>query len=163
MERYIWSEERRTIDHSASAVFAPWTTRSRVRIPFEAWMYTFLLSLSLSSCVGSDLAAGWSPVWVLYRLHLQGQKISRKQEISVNLLSRWAPARLIFRPWKWKRYVPSKRRLTLNGLHGVISQTMVLFITTAVRTSNLKIIDPNYSGCSTIRDYPKFSWTPLTM
>jgi hypothetical protein len=25
---------------------------------------------------------------------------------------------------------------TLNGLHGVISQKMVLFITTAVRTSN---------------------------
>jgi hypothetical protein len=31
--------------------------------------------------------------------------------------------------------VPPKRRLTLNGLHGVISQKVVLFITTAVRTS----------------------------
>jgi hypothetical protein len=29
-----------------------------------------------------------------------------------------------------------KRRLTINGLHGVISQNIVLFITTAVRTSN---------------------------
>jgi hypothetical protein len=29
-----------------------------------------------------------------------------------------------------------KRRLTFNGLHGVISQKIVLFITTAVRTSN---------------------------
>jgi hypothetical protein len=29
-----------------------------------------------------------------------------------------------------------KRRLTLNGLQGVISQKMVLFITAAVRTSN---------------------------
>jgi hypothetical protein len=28
--------------------------------------------------------------------------------------------------------------LTLNGLHGVISQKMILFITTAVRTSNPK-------------------------
>jgi hypothetical protein len=27
-----------------------------------------------------------------------------------------------FRPWRWRRYVPPKRRLTLNGLHGVISQ-----------------------------------------
>jgi hypothetical protein len=27
-------------------------------------------------------------------------------------------------------------RLTLNGLHGVISQKMILFITTAVKTSN---------------------------
>jgi hypothetical protein len=32
--------------------------------------------------------------------------------------------------------VPPKLRLTLNGLHGVISQKMVLFIITAVRTSN---------------------------
>jgi hypothetical protein len=32
--------------------------------------------------------------------------------------------------------VPSKHQLTFNGLHGVISQKIVLFITTAVRTSN---------------------------
>jgi hypothetical protein len=29
-----------------------------------------------------------------------------------------------------------KRRLTLNGLHGVISQKLIFFITTAVKTSN---------------------------
>jgi hypothetical protein len=34
------------------------------------------------------------------------------------------------------RGVPPKRRWTLKGLHGVISQKMVFFITTAVRTSN---------------------------
>jgi hypothetical protein len=34
------------------------------------------------------------------------------------------------------RYVPLKPRLTFNVLHGVISQKTVLFITTAVRTSN---------------------------
>jgi hypothetical protein len=33
-------------------------------------------------------------------------------------------------------YFPPKRRLTFNGLHGVISQKVVLFITIAVRTSN---------------------------
>jgi hypothetical protein len=43
---------------------------------------------------------------------------------------------LLFRSWTWRRYVPPKRRLTLNGLQGVISQKMVLFVTTAVRTSN---------------------------
>jgi hypothetical protein len=37
-------------------------------------------------------------------------------------------------PWRWRRYVPPKRPLTFNGLHGVISQNVVLFITTAVRT-----------------------------
>jgi hypothetical protein len=53
-----------------------------------------------------------------------------------HLLSRWFLARLILRPWRWERYVPPKRLLTFNGLHGVISQKIVLFITTAVRTSN---------------------------
>jgi hypothetical protein len=43
---------------------------------------------------------------------------------------------LFFRPWRWRRYIPLKRQLTLNGLHGIISQKMVLFITTAVRTSD---------------------------
>jgi hypothetical protein len=43
---------------------------------------------------------------------------------------------LFLRPWRWWRYVPPKRRLKLNGLHGVISQKMILFITTALRTSN---------------------------
>jgi hypothetical protein len=33
-------------------------------------------------------------------------------------------------------YVSPKRRLTFNGLHSVISQKIVLFMTTAVRTSN---------------------------
>jgi hypothetical protein len=32
--------------------------------------------------------------------------------------------------------IPPKHLLTFNGLHGVISQNIVLFITTAVRTSN---------------------------
>jgi hypothetical protein len=32
--------------------------------------------------------------------------------------------------------VPPKRRLNLDGLHDVISEKMVLFITTAVKTSN---------------------------
>jgi hypothetical protein len=32
--------------------------------------------------------------------------------------------------------VPPKRRLKLNGLHGVISQKIMLFIITVVKTSN---------------------------
>jgi hypothetical protein len=27
---------------------------------------------------------------------------------------------LILQPWRWRRYVPTKRPLTFNGLHGVI-------------------------------------------
>jgi hypothetical protein len=37
-------------------------------------------------------------------------------------------ARLIFPSWRWRRYVPPKRRLILNGLHGVISQKLVIFM-----------------------------------
>jgi hypothetical protein len=56
------------------------------------------------------------------------QETSMKQVVSITLL--------IIRPWRWRWHVPPKRPLTFNGLHGVISQKMELFITTAVRTSN---------------------------
>jgi hypothetical protein len=78
-----------------------------------------------------------------YRLHFQG-RISRaryqreagcKQVGSAcHLPSCWYLARLILRPWRWRRYVPSKRLSTVNGLHFVTSQMTKLFITTAVRT-----------------------------
>jgi hypothetical protein len=42
--------------------------------------------------------------------------------------SRWFLARIFFRPWSWSRYVPPKLRWTSNGLHGVITQKIVLFI-----------------------------------
>jgi hypothetical protein len=58
-----------------------------------------------------------------YRLHLQGRRISRARNQSKIR-------------WQGRRYIPPKRRFTFNGLHGVISQKIVLFITTAVRTSN---------------------------
>jgi hypothetical protein len=38
------------------------------------------------------------------------------------------------------RYVPPKRLLTPNGLHGVISQKLIPFITTAVKTPNSTVI-----------------------
>jgi hypothetical protein len=44
--------------------------------------------------------------------------------------------KLFLRPWRWRRYFPLKRRLTLNVLQGAISQKLILFITTAVKTSN---------------------------
>jgi hypothetical protein len=57
-----------------------------------------------------------------YHLHLQGRRINRARN---QRESRWQA-----------EPVPPKRRLTFNGLHGVISQKIVLFITTAVRTSD---------------------------
>jgi hypothetical protein len=43
---------------------------------------------------------------------------------------------LIFNPEDGGRYIPPKRELAFNGVHGVISQKMELFKSTAVRTSN---------------------------
>jgi hypothetical protein len=56
-----------------------------------------------------------------YRLHLQGRRIKFSKK----------PA---------SKHVPPKRWLKLNGLHGVISQKMILFITTAVKTSNSTLL-----------------------
>jgi hypothetical protein len=53
-----------------------------------------------------------------------------------HLLSCWYIAWLSLQPWRWWQYIPSKRRLTFNGLHGIISQKIVLFIITAVGIPN---------------------------
>jgi hypothetical protein len=39
-----------------------WTLGSWVRIPLEAWMFVYVYSVFVLSCVGSGLAKGWSPV-----------------------------------------------------------------------------------------------------
>jgi hypothetical protein len=69
-----------------------------------------------------------------YRLHLQGRRISRERNQRERRCQE--PSRLILLPWRRRQYVTPKHRLIFNGLHGVISQKIVLFITTAVRTSN---------------------------
>jgi hypothetical protein len=40
--------------------------------------------------------------------------------------SLWCLAWLILRTWRWRRQIPPKRRLTCNGLHGIISQKIEL-------------------------------------
>jgi hypothetical protein len=40
----------------------------------------------------------------------------------------WLLAWPIFKPWRWRRHVPPKRRLTFNGLHGIIFKKMELFV-----------------------------------
>jgi hypothetical protein len=50
-----------------------------------------------------------------------------------HVLSRWYLVKL-FRPWR-SRHVFPKRRLIFNGLHSVIPQKIVLFITTVLKTS----------------------------
>jgi hypothetical protein len=64
-----------------------------------------------------------------------GSKINRARNQLKNrwqaehVLSRWFLAQLILRPWRWRRTVSPKRRLLFNGLHGVISQKIKLFLT----------------------------------
>jgi hypothetical protein len=45
------------------------------------------------------------------------------------------PHGTILRFWRWRQYVPPKLRSTFNGLHGIISHRIGLFLTTAVRAS----------------------------
>jgi hypothetical protein len=40
----------------------------------------------------------------------------------------WFVAWFTFRFWRWIWHVPSKRRLTFNGLHGVIPKNIVFLI-----------------------------------
>jgi hypothetical protein len=50
------------------------------------------------------------------------KKPAWKQSSACHVLSRSFLTRLILRPRRWRRYVPPKRWLTFNGLHGIVSQ-----------------------------------------
>jgi hypothetical protein len=41
--------------------------------------------------------------------------------------SHWFLAWLVLRPWRLWLHVPPNRRLTFNGLHGILSQKIELF------------------------------------
>jgi hypothetical protein len=56
-------------------------------------------------------------------------KPNKKPAWSLPHPSPWFLAWLILRPWKWRRHVPTKRRLTFSGPHGVIYQKTELFLT----------------------------------
>jgi hypothetical protein len=64
------------------------------------------------------------------------RNISLTASGSKHLLSRGLLARLVLRRWRWMHYIPPKHRLTFNGLHGVIFQKVVFFVTTSMRTSD---------------------------
>jgi hypothetical protein len=83
------------------------------------WDITFCSSLSINRSFGGT-----------YRLQDRKNKLSKKQRASRCHLAGFF-LNVFLRPSRWRWYVPPKGRLTLNELHSVISQKMVLFISTA--------------------------------
>jgi hypothetical protein len=78
--------------------------------------------------------------------HFQNRRISQARNLLVaTLLSPRYLARLI-RPWTWRRYVPPKRRLTLNGLHGAMSQKIVLLVLQFIADSACHPVRKLFSG-----------------
>jgi hypothetical protein len=78
-----------------------------------------------------------------YRLHLKGRNIRERGTrfsgwLQINAVSRSS----IFLPWRWRRYVPPKRRL-MQDLHSATSYKTTFFIVTAVKTSNLTQSHPS--------------------
>jgi hypothetical protein len=52
----------------------------------------------------------------------------------------WFLSWLNIQSWRWRRHVPPKRRFTFNGLYGVISQKIELFLL----LSTFIILDPSH-------------------
>jgi hypothetical protein len=73
-------------------------------------------------------------------------------------LSRWLQANLSLhlQPWRWRRYVPPKRRFTQDPQEATPQKT-ACFIVTAVKTSNLTytVFLANHSH----RPYIQHAWT----
>jgi hypothetical protein len=64
-----------------------------------------------------------------FRRYISPQSSGSKNKLSKKPAWKQVASRA-FRPWRWRRYVPPKRRLTFNGLHGVIYvfENIVLFV-----------------------------------
>jgi hypothetical protein len=68
-----------------------------------------------------------------YHVHLQC-RIKAKVETIFSLC--WYLSWHNLRTWRWRWYVPPKRRLIFNGLHGAVSKNIGPFVIIAVRDSN---------------------------
>jgi hypothetical protein len=75
-------------------------------------------------------------------ISLVGQQIAKYEAscIHCSYLFTLVPRSQILLPWRWIRYDPPKRRFT-QELHGATTQKRAFFIVSAVKTSNLKVVD----------------------
>jgi hypothetical protein len=81
------------------------------------------------SCTQTGLSVARIALFSKRRTYRWVASPQRNTSSACHLLSRWFLDRLILRPWRWRLCVPPKRRLTFNGLHGVISLKIALFLT----------------------------------
>jgi hypothetical protein len=101
-----------------------------------------------------------------YRVHFQGRKIRERGTSMSRWLQTESPVEVtqlyknrnggrvghkgnLFLPWKWRRYVPPKRRFTRD--HGTTSQKTTFFIVAVVKTSNLTFTDLLVSFSSSVQ------------
>jgi hypothetical protein len=68
--------------------------------------------------------------------HRSDRRFKKLFSLCLLLASRRFLSWLVFQPWRWKRNVPPKSRLSFNELRGVISQKTEFYIPTAMRTSD---------------------------
>jgi hypothetical protein len=141
----------------------------KVRKMFNRLVSTYFKILYLKSSIFWDKTP-CSPLKVnrrfggIYRLHLEDRRIS---QVRNNCESRWQAERAYsvllpaltvvscsdYSNLKMEGICSCETSLTFNGLYGVISQKMVLFITAAVRTSNptyLSFLGGTEEKCKTV-------------
>jgi hypothetical protein len=69
----------------------------------------------------------------IFRDEKQANQESNK--LCLLLASCWFLAWFIFQPWRWRRHVPLKRRLTCSGLQDIMSQKTELGIVVVLHVS----------------------------
>jgi hypothetical protein len=77
------------------------------------WLFVFLIIIALERC---EVLAAVVMKSAIFR------DVALLNPCCGCHLLHTALSHFILRPWKWRRYVPSKRLLTFSGLHGIISQ-----------------------------------------
>jgi hypothetical protein len=109
---YIWERVRRHVggDWSKFLWFQVAGIRNLVDITARTSRISSFWDISPCSWKSTDVSGNMSPSsW--------GSQNNRSKKPT-----RWLLIWLTLRPWIWRWHVPPKRRLTFNGLHGVISQ-----------------------------------------
>jgi hypothetical protein len=112
-----WREHKRTCTK-----FLLSTSRTYNSDRYTKWNYClyFEKTTKMKSCIFWDIMP-FSPL-----------KANRVLLITFLMLLPW----FILRHWRWIQHFPPKLPLTLNGLHGLVSQMIELLITAALRISN---------------------------